>query len=212
MAAVPPLSPRAFAAAAGVAPEALSRLETYARLLCRWQRAVNLVGADTLDDLWRRHMLDSAQLARYLPAGARVVTDLGSGAGFPGLVLALVAPVRVHLIEATGRKAAFLAEAVRATGAAATVHRGRIEALAPWPSDAVTARALAPLDQLLALAVPFLGPATPGVRPVCLFLKGRRADEELTAARKTWKMTVERFASLADAGACVLRIGDVSRG
>jgi 16S rRNA (guanine527-N7)-methyltransferase len=210
--AAPALTPEAFAAAAGVSRETLDRLRAYAALLAKWQGAVNLVGRDTLDDLWRRHMLDSAQLARYLPDGARLVTDLGSGAGFPGLVLALVAGVRVHLVEATGKKTAFLREAIRLTGAAAEVHHARIEALAPWPSDAVTARALAPLDRLLGLAAPFLGPATPGVGPVCLFLKGARADEELTAARKNRNIAVERFASLAEPAGCVLRIRGVSRG
>lgn len=207
-----PLSPEQFAAAAGVSRDTLAQLEAYAGLLRKWQGAVNLVGRDTLDDLWRRHILDSAQLARHLPAGARVVTDLGSGAGFPGLVVSLVADIHVHLIEATGRKAAFLQEAARLTRARVTLHRGRIESLTPWPSDVITARALAPLDQLLTWAAPFLGPATSGVQPLCLFLKGAQAMKELTEARKSWNIDVERISSLTDPAGCVLSIRGVSRG
>ena len=205
------LTPEQFAAAAGASRDTLERLKTYAALLTRWQATINLVGGDTLSDLWRRHMLDSAQLVRYLPAGARVVTDLGSGAGFPGLVLAIVGDIHVHLVESVGRKTAFLQEAARVTRARVTIHRARIESVEPWPSDAVTSRALAPLPELLRLAAPFLNPATPEVEPVCLFLKGAQAEQELTEARKSWKIDVERFPSLAEPAGCVLRIRGVSR-
>lgn len=205
------LTPEQFAAETGVSRDTLDRLSAYAALLAKWQTSINLVGRDTLHDLWRRHMLDSAQLVRYLPAGARVVTDLGSGAGFPGLVLAIVADVHVHLVESIGRKTAFLQEAARITRARVTIHRDRIESVEPWPSDAVTARALAPLSDLLALAAPFFHPATPDVDPVCLFLKGAQAEQELTDARKSWKIAVERFPSLAEPAGCVLRIRGVSR-
>jgi 16S rRNA (guanine527-N7)-methyltransferase len=207
----PPFTPEQFAADANVSRDTLERLRAYAALLTKWQAAINLVGRDTLDDLWRRHMLDSAQLARYLPAGARIVTDLGSGAGFPGLVLAIVADVHVHLVESTGRKTAFLQEAARLTGARVTIHRARIESVEHWPSDAVTSRALAPLPALLELAAPFLHPATSDVDPVCLFPKGAQAEQELTNARKSWKLAVERFPSLAEPAGCVLRIRGVSR-
>jgi 16S rRNA (guanine527-N7)-methyltransferase len=207
----PPLTPEQFAAEANVSRDALERLRAYAALLTKWQAAINLVGRDTLDDPWRRHMLDSAQLVRHLPAGARVVTDLGSGAGFPGLVLAIVAGLHVHLVESTGRKTAFLQEAARLTGARVTIHRARIESIDPWPSDVVTARALAPLTTLLELGAPFLHSATPDVDPVCLFLKGAQAEQELTDARKSWKLAVERFPSLAEPAGCVLRIRGVSR-
>ena len=205
------LTPEQFAAETGVSRDTLDRLSAYAALLTKWQASINLVGRDTLHDLWRRHMLDSAQLVRYLPAGARVVTDLGSGAGFPGLVLAIVADLHVHLVESIGRKTAFLQEAARITRARVTIHRDRIESVEPWASDAVTARALAPLSDLLALAAPFLHPATPDVDPVCLFLKGAQAEQELTDARKSWKIAVERFPSLAESAGCVLRIRGVSR-
>jgi len=204
------LTPEGFAAAAGVSRETLARLEAYAALLGRWQGAVSLVGRDTLDDLWRRHMLDSAQLAAHLPHGAEILTDLGSGAGFPGLVLAIVAGLRVHLVEATGRKAAFLREAARLTGANAEVHQARIESLRPWETDAVTARALAPLPALLGYARPFLETSAPR-RPVCLFLKGAAGKRELTEARKTWTMTAETFPSLSDDAGMILKLGDVTK-
>lgn len=205
-----PLTSAAFAERVGLAPDALARLEAYAALLAQWQGAVNLVGRDTLDDLWRRHMLDSAQLARHLPEGAEILTDLGSGAGFPGLVLAIVTGLRVHLVETTGRKAAFLREAVRVTGARAEVHQARIEKLAPWPTDVVTARALAPLTLLLDYAAPLLADSA-GRDPVCLFLKGAAGARELTEARETWTMSAETFPSLSDETGMVLRLSGLAR-
>jgi 16S rRNA (guanine527-N7)-methyltransferase len=205
-----PLTPAAFADRMGLAPDTLARLEAYAALLVQWQGAVNLVGRDTLDDLWRRHMLDSAQLVPHLPEGAEILTDLGSGAGFPGMVLAIVTGLRVHLVEATGRKAAFLREAARVTGARAEVHHGRIESLAPWPTDVITARALAPLPLLLDYAAPLLA-ASAGRDPVCLFLKGASARQELTEARKTWTMTAKTLPSLSDEAGMVLKLHDIFR-
>ena len=111
------MTPEAFRRATGVSRETLSRLENYAEILKHWQSRVNLVGAATLPDLWRRHMYDSAQLAAHLPPSARIITDIGSGAGFPGLVLAIMLGLETHLIEANKRKCAFLREAARATGA-----------------------------------------------------------------------------------------------
>ncbi len=199
-----PLTPEEFRRATGVSRETLSRLETYARILTRWQSRVNLVGAATLPDLWRRHMLDSAQLAAYLPESARIITDIGSGAGFPGLVLAIMLGRETHLIEANHRKCAFLREAARATSTEVEIHPERAESLAPWPTDAVTARAVAPLSDLLAVAQPLLA-AGGAPDPVCLFLKGRGVEEELTESKKQLMMEVERFASASGDGS-VLRI------
>lgn len=206
---LPVLTPEGFARATDVSRETLARLEAYAALLVRWQSAINLVGGDTLNDLWRRHMLDSAQLLPLIPARARCLTDIGSGAGFPGLVLAIMGGCPVHLIESAGKKAAFLREAIRVTGAPATVHHGRIERLSPWASDVVTARALAPLSTLLDYAAPYVSRGGKGA--VCLFLKGARADEELTEAAKSWTMSVERFRSVTDPAGVILRIGDLAR-
>lgn len=200
-----PLTPAAFTALAAVPRETTARLQAYADLLVKWQSRINLVGPATLGDLWRRHMLDSIQLAPLISGGP--ILDLGSGAGFPGLVLAIATGLPVRLAESDGRKCAFLQEAIRVTGASATVLRGRIERLAPQPVATVTARALAPLDRLLEMAEPFLGPGTE-----CLFLKGKTGEEELTQLAKGWTMTVERKASLADPSGIIFHLRGVHRG
>src|SRR5260221_2069883 len=137
----------AFEAATGVSRETCERLERYVATLLRWQPTINLVSRGTLDDLWRRHLLDSAQLLPHMPDCGPIV-DLGSGAGFPGLVLAILGAPDVHLVESDSRKAAFLREAARAAGAAVTVHNAPIETVSV-PAAAITARALAPLTPLL---------------------------------------------------------------
>ncbi|MEE8332427.1 MAG: 16S rRNA (guanine(527)-N(7))-methyltransferase RsmG [Alphaproteobacteria bacterium] len=205
-----PLTPEEFAELTNVSRETLARLTEYGGILRHWQKSVNLVGRVTLTDIWRRHMLDSAQLIPHIPENAREIVDMGSGAGFPGLVLAIMLDRPVHLIEATGKKAAFLREAARVTNAPATVHNCRIEALPAWPVDLITARALAPMEKLLEYAEPFMGPNGLG-SPVCLFLKGAKAEQELTEARKSWKMTVDRFPSITDPEGSVLRIQDLKR-
>jgi len=202
----PILTPEAFQAATHVSRETLDRLEAYAALLGRWQPAVNLVAASTLPDLWRRHMLDSAQLLPYLPATPCLLADLGSGAGFPGLVLAIMGAGEVELVEADGRKCAFLREAIRVSGAAARVREGRIEVGTARRFAVVTARALAPLAKLLGYAQKSLAPSG-----IALFLKGKRLEEELTDAGKAWKMTLERFPSLTDPGGWVLRVREITR-
>ncbi len=188
-----PLTAAEVARRLDLSPAVVARLEAHLELLRRWQRRLNLVGASTLRDPWRRHVLDSAQLHALLPPAAKVLVDLGSGAGFPGLVLAILGVPEVHLIEADRRKAAFLREAARVCGCqGVVVHARRIEELAPFAADVVTARALAPLERLLALARPFFGPHTRG-----LFPKGRGVEAELTAARRRWKMAVRIEPSLS---------------
>jgi len=205
-----PLTPEAFAAAVDVSRETLDGLRRYADLLVKWQRSINLVAADSLDDLWRRHMLDAAQLYRLLPPGDCRVVDLGSGAGFPGLVLAAMGAGDVHLVESDGRKCVFLAEAARACGLEAgvnpVIHRARLEQMRGLTAEVVTARACAPLDRLLDYAEPFLRPQS-----ICLFLKGAGAADELTAAANRWRMTVERLPSVSDPSGTILRIGQVTR-
>src|SRR5687767_1366639 len=140
-----PLAPEELGVALGLTRETLNRLAVHLDLLRRWQRAINLVGRSTLADPWRRHVLDSAQLYPHLAGQAGPVVDLGSGAGFPGLVLAILGAPDVHLIESDQRKAQFLREAARVTGTPVMVHARRIEDVAPFPASVVTARALAPL-------------------------------------------------------------------
>lgn len=197
-----PLGAAGFAAATGVSRETLTRLEGYAALLAKWQKAINLVAKDSLADLWRRHMLDSAALWPLIPAGAKSLADLGSGAGFPGLVLAIMGMEEVHLIESDTRKCAFLSEAARLFAPGQViVHRKRIEAIEALAVDVVTARALADLDTLLGYAARLIKPSG-----ICLFLKGRQAEDELTLAGQRWTMTVERFPNPADSSGTVLKI------
>jgi 16S rRNA (guanine527-N7)-methyltransferase len=200
-----PLDPSGFAALSGVSRETLGRLEAYAELLREWSARINLIGATTLGDLWRRHFLDSAQLLQYVPAATRSLIDLGSGAGFPGLVLAISGVKGVELVEADARKCAFLREAARITAAPVEMRNMRIEAVPPHVVDVVTARGCAPLDRLLVLAQPFIGPDT-----VCLFPKGERVEHELAAARQAWTMDLTRHASCSDPRGvilCLRRVG-----
>ena len=201
-----PLDPRGFAALSGVSRETLARLEAYAELLVRWSARINLVGANTLGDLWRRHFLDSAQLFTHVPQGTQSLIDLGSGAGFPGLVLAISGVPGVELIEADARKCAFLREVARVAAAPVIIRNARIEAVPPHIADVVTARGCAPLDRLLVLAQPFIGPDT-----VCVFPKGERAREELTAAEQAWTMDAIFHESCTDRRGVILCLRRVAR-
>ena len=195
-----------FARLTGVSRETLDRLANYVELLISWNRRINLVGRETIGDVWRRHILDSAQLFPLIPPDARRLIDLGSGAGLPGLVLAIMGVPEVHLIESDGRKAVFLREAVRLTDAPAVVHARRIDRVSPLLADVVTARALAPLPALLEMSQRFLDP-----HGFCLFLKGRHVEEELTAARKEWNIRLNRQPSLTDPSGCILRLEGIAR-
>lgn len=205
-----PLSAEEFRKEADVSRETFERLETYADLLVQWQGALNLVGPKTLDDLWRRHMLDSAQLFPLVPRGVGPLFDLGSGAGFPGLVLAIMGIRNVHLVESDQRKAEFLRTVARATDAKVQIHVARAESLGRGPfhqqAGTVTARALAPLTKLLGYAAPLLKG-----RGVALFPKGARVEEELTEARRHWKMQVMRFPSRTDPSGTILKIMGIRR-
>jgi 16S rRNA (guanine527-N7)-methyltransferase len=200
------LDAQRFADLVPVSRETLAQLEAYAALLIRWSERINLIGRDTIADLWRRHLLDSAQLQPFIPAGARSLIDLGSGAGLPGLVLAILGAPGVELVEADSRKCAFLREAARITEAPVAIRGCRIQAVPPHAVDVVTARALAPLDRLLGLAEPFLAPASE-----CLLLKGERVEDELTLARRHWTMTASLHPSRSDPRGVVLRLQQVVR-
>lgn len=202
-----PLTPEAFAAATGADQAGLARLRQYLSLLEKWQRRINLVAASTLADPWRRHMLDSAQLLPLLPArggGELTIADLGSGAGFPGLVLALMNAGRVTLIESDSRKCAFLREVIRVTGVSARVEETRIEALEPLAADVVTARACAPLPLLLGYVSRHLVP-----EGTALLLKGCTAAVELTQAGKTWMMSVDLMPSQSDPSGHVIKLTSI---
>jgi 16S rRNA (guanine527-N7)-methyltransferase len=201
-----PLGAGGFTKLTGVSRETLVKLVLYVDLLETWNRRINLIGRDTMGDVWRRHLLDSAQLWPLLPPHTRVLVDLGSGAGLPGLILAILGVPEVHLIEADGKKAVFLREAIRITGAPAVVHAERLDRVKPVTADVVTARALAPLAELLAMSERFRGPRT-----VCLFLKGRSVEAELTEAGKGWKMRLTRTPSRSDPSGSVLRLEAIAR-
>ena len=209
--ALAPLSAADVCAKLGLAGEEIRGLEVLVATLERWQTRIKLIGTATLADIWRRHVLDSAQLLSLIPERARVLLDLGSGAGFPGLVLAILGrhrwpELRVHLVESNARKCAFLADVIRASGCVAEIHKCRIEAMRPFATDIVTARACAPLDRLLGHAEPFLGPGTR-----CLFLKGRNVERELTDSQESWKMGITRKTSVSDPEGVVLILEGVSR-
>ena len=201
-----PFTATDFAAAADVSRETIARLEIYADLLAKWNKRINLVGASTIPDLWYRHMLDSAQLHPYIPKDSRKLIDFGSGAGFPGLVLAIMGVPDVHLVESNQRKCVFLREAARVTKTHVTIHCVRAESLPPRPTDVVTARALSPLPILLEYAEPFLTPKT-----ICLFPKGRGVNEELTNTQKIWNITFSLLSSMTDPQGTLLRLEAISR-
>lgn len=188
----------------GIDDETLGRLADYLALLGRWQRRINLVGPSTLADPWRRHILDCGQLKPLIPPGAADLFDLGSGAGLPGLVLAILGVGGVTLVDSDQRKCAFLREAARLTAAPVRILNQRIEGLAPAVADIVTARALKPLAALLPLAAPLL---RPGGR--LLLLKGAGLDAELTAVRAAWTMRVDRRPSLSDPAGVIVQLTDI---
>ena len=213
-----------LAQALSVSRETVLPLQSYADLLVKWQKAKNIVADSTLPDLWQRHLLDSAQLiplmgltpsteneaarpgnqsgvqAKALP----VLMDIGSGGGFPGLVLAALGCVEAHMVESNGRKCSFMRMVTEKTGAHAHIHAERVEALPPFEADFITSRACARLNQLLEWAYPFTKSTTK-----LWFLKGEKCDEELTEAQASWKMTVKRHKSLTDASGTILEIADL---
>lgn len=190
-----------------VSHETIARFDRYIDLLIRWQTIKNLVGPSTLSTLWTRHIADCAQLVRLNPM-ARIWADMGSGAGFPGLVIAIMQAEQpgfhIHLVESNGRKVAFLREVVRQLALPVTVHDCRIEEAAtqlPPTIDCVTARALAPLNELLAMQAELTQNPCIG-----LFLKGQDVDAELTLASKYWNMDVEIHPSVTDPMARIVEI------
>jgi 16S rRNA (guanine527-N7)-methyltransferase len=194
-----------------VSRETLDKLALLAAELARWQAIKNLVGPATLDEVWSRHIADSLQLLSLAP-DARTWLDLGSGAGFPGLVIAIAGAergLRVDLVESNDRKCAFLRHVARVTGAPARVHAARLETVVATfrgRTDIVSARALASLDQLLAWTEPLLTTGTVG-----LFPKGRDVAAELTQARRSWTVQAEILPSRTDSTAGIVRITSLSR-
>lgn len=189
-----------------IPPDAPPALRRYVELLLRWNRAINLIGRRDAPFVWTRHIADSLQLAQLWRGPPAQAIDLGSGAGFPGLVLAIACGVPFILVEQDQGKAAFLREAARVTNAPATVVASGIEDAALPRVPLVTARGLAPLPRLLAYAERLLTPDGE-----CLFLKGRAVDREIADATPRWSMRLEQIPSRSDGNGVVLRIRDVAR-
>ena len=191
--------PEALAGQIDVSRETMDRLAAYVALVEKWQQRVNLVSASTLPDIWMRHIWDSAQLAPLVPAGTGRILDVGSGAGFPGLVLAALCDAELHLVESDQKKAVFLQTVIRETGIQATIHNKRIESQPSIGADIVTARALAPIDRLLELLEAQLAPGTR-----CLFLKGARAEAEVATLETRSDITYRLYPSLTNPEAFVV--------
>ena len=209
----PIAGPEQFAEAFKVPRETIHRLVCYAEILNEWQARQNLVSAATLPHVWNRHFADSAQILRLAP-NANTWLDLGAGAGFPGLVIAILqanhANFRVHLVESTAKKCAFLAEVASATSAPAEIHCMRIEELSRTATslepEIITARALAPLPRLLGLAAPWF---RPGVRG--LLLKGCDVRQEIDAAKRRYDFTYELHRSMTAVDSSIIEISKVSK-
>ncbi len=193
----------------GVSRESLARLEILVGVLQAWQQRINLVAPSTVGEIWQRHILDSAQLLPLLPSKLDAIADLGSGGGFPSLVLAAIQPAKVHMFEANAKKVAFLQEALRQMKVQGQVHRVRLEQrIAPpaMPSvQVVTARAFAPLEELLGYAEPYFKAGATG-----LFHKGQDVDAELTQAAKSWKISALKHSSLTDSQAVILEVKEIA--
>ncbi len=200
--------PEEFVRACPVSRETLARLKAYVALLGEWNALHNLVSQSSLPDVWHRHVWDSAQLLPLIPGEALSLVDLGSGAGFPGLVLACLLRerpgFRTVLYESIGKKCRFLEAAAERMALKVEVRNGRMEAARREPFDVVTARACANLSKLLGYAQQFQGPKT-----VNLFLKGQSVEVELTEAHKSWRMKAVQHPSQTDPSAAILEIREL---
>jgi len=208
------MNPDALARQRGrpVSRETYDRLAAFVALLQKWNPRINLVSATTLSEAWQRHILDSIQVFDIADVTEGHWADLGTGGGFPGLVVAILAAeeapdLAITLVESDQRKAAFLATALRETGARAKIRAERIEALAPLGADILSARALAPLDRLLEHAERHLNP-----NGRALFPKGQNADAELAQALASRRFRYEKHPSRTDSQAVILQIEDIARG
>jgi 16S rRNA (guanine527-N7)-methyltransferase len=196
------MSPEEFSRTYNVSRETISRLQIYHDLLIKWQKAINLISPKTLNDIWMRHFADSAQLSGMIPRNA-IVSDLGSGAGFPAMILAVMRPdLKITLIESDSRKCEFLKNVSRETKCAVTIYNERIEkflgkAAAP---DFITARAFASLSDILEAVPDNCSKAT------LLLLKGKTALEEVKEAKRRFNFEFEDFASQTDPGARILKV------
>lgn len=184
-----------------VSRETLDKLSAYVALVEKWQPKINLIANSTLADIWSRHILDSAQLAAHLPNNTKRILDVGSGGGFPGLVLAILTDAEVYLVESDQRKSIFLSTVIRELGLSAIVHNKRIETLPALAPDVITARALASVEKLLQLLEKQLTSSA-----YCLFLKGARVDQELTVLDSYPNIRSQIYPSVTNADGAILAL------
>lgn len=181
--------------------QAQQKLELYIQLLNKWNAKINLVSPATLPKAWERHILDSAQIFPFIENHPGPLLDMGSGAGFPGMVLAMMGKNDVHLVESDVRKTVFLQEVSRESKTPVHIHNTRIENIAPQPFEIITSRALADLKTLLNYARPFLSQNT-----ICAFLKGENAKKEIEDTKKDWQMDIESVTSMTSEDGQILLI------
>ncbi len=198
---------KSFQEKTGVPRETLENLRIYAGLLKKWQNKINLVSSATLPDLWSRHFYDSFQLKPYFdPSKAEKlqILDIGSGAGFPGLLLSMLGIGEFHMVESNNKKCAFMGQVIRDTKCKAVVHNMRAENLKSFHVDYIISRACAPLDRLLGLGRNFIHDDV-----VCLFLKGQTAEQEIIRAKEKWAFEVEKFTSMTEESAMLLKVSHI---
>lgn len=190
-----------------VSRETFAVLQQFVVLLEKWNKSINLIGKSTVDTIWQRHIIDSAQLLDHIPNDKKlVITDLGSGAGFPGIILAILSNHEIHLVESDKRKAAFLQQASLSIPNKIVIYNERIETLSPWKSDIITSRALAPLPKLIELAYPFYTQTSS-----CLFLKGVHVEEELSLAKESWDMDVVLYPSATAESSAIVSLRNIKK-
>ena len=193
-----------------VSRETNLRLECYADMMRKWNKSINLVSKRSLDDMWNRHFEDSAQLYNVAPHPVKIWADFGSGAGFPGLVVAIMAmengsPENVVLVESDSRKCEFMRAVIMKTGAGAQIVNDRIEKIMPLGADVISARALSELQKLLEIASLHLTPDG-----VAIFPKGKNWNREVSKAKSGWQFEYEVAGSVISGGGAILKIKEIS--
>lgn len=189
-----------------LSPEVLSKLQTYQSLLLKWQKSLNLVAESTLEDVWKRHFIDSGQLAKLITKTNPVVVDIGSGGGFPGLVLAMMLEGEFHLIESDRKKCIFLSEVSRETKTNVTIHNDRIETTSFDHVDYITSRACKKVSQCFSWTERIVSHGTK-----CLFLKGKNYSIEIDEAKNDWHFDTVIHPSITEKESVILELSHIHR-
>ena len=189
-----------------VSRETFEKLEAYHDMLLKWQERVNLISPDTIPNIWERHFLDSLQLIPYIPHLQLPVADLGSGAGFPGLVISIAMDIPVHLIESDMKKSIFLREVIRLTGSKAIVHNCRIESQPIEAAGIILSRACDSLSDLLDMVHNFVSRET-----ICLFHKGKNYAMEIEEAKKKWRFDCQIFPSRTESQSAIVQLYKIAK-